>query len=179
MKYYTTITIENSVVGNIKNHPVEFCNKIVDACSGIYYKIGKDAFGLGIDENFVKIQKPRNFSETTIFVFKDGILQEMADHSSITNELKEHEPEKYAELIRVLQENLLSLTSEKQDKPVLEEREILFSVDPTFGKEVINSGESNIIEIDEETIVTKWLKDNKIPTTVAKLKKLKPAIKAK
>lgn len=186
MKYYTTITIDNTVVGNIKNHPVEFVNKIIDACSGVYYRIGKDAFGLGIDESFVKIQKPREFTETTVFVFRNGTLYEVAEHSSITNELKEHDPEKYNELIRILEENLTSLTNEKlevkaqwaENYNVDEERDIIFTLD-TSKKDVINSGEAHIVMKDDEALVAQWLKDNKIPTTVAKLKKLKPAIKAK
>lgn len=181
MGYYTTVTIDNAIVGNIINSPIEFTRKLVDACSGVYYKIGKDSFGLGVDEPFITIQKPKEFLETTVFVFNHGKLHEMNMDSSITRELIEREPKKYSNLVEILRTKVIELIGEESnDGEILNERKnIIVDTDVIVeeNKTLLNSGESSVLKLSDEEVVSKWLKDNRIPTTVAKLKKLKTSKK--
>lgn len=151
--FFTILTINNSEIGDIVHHPKEFTDSVLKACSGTYYKLGKDKFGIGIHENMVRVQKPKFYNESSVFVFNEGMLHEMNVSSSITNEFKEHNREEYNKTLKILEDQLNLLKGSNKNKIVVEKKEPVKS---------------------SEDVVKEWLVENNIPITIAKLKKYKP-----
>jgi len=160
MTYYTTVTFNNKLVGSILRHPREFTEKLVKACAGELYKRGLNTFSIGVEETLALVQKPREFSEDTLFVFKNGVLQEMSAGSPITNDLLTQNAELYNELTSFIARTLDGLVVSNQ------------TIDTEFFK-LETTSQITSIEVDNDEVVAKWLKQNKIPITVTKLKKLK------
>jgi hypothetical protein len=185
MTFYTTITFNNSLVGDIKNHPKEFADKVIRACSGDFYRRGEDSFGVGIDTHLAKIQKPRNGSQNTVFVFDEGVLYDMDTNSSLIEDFIDADRNEYQRLVNYIADNLSGLQSRLySDSSIINSGDIkidngsLLSSAEFETKFTLENGFGSIPTIEERTAITdedvaKWLKDNKIPITLAKLKKYK------
>jgi hypothetical protein len=73
MGYLTTFTIHNDGIDLIKEYPEEFCRKLHEASSSM----APQEFGIGYYANLVKVQRPRDSDDSTLYVHMDNELTEI------------------------------------------------------------------------------------------------------
>ena len=170
MGYLTTITINNDGADNIKNHPVEFADKVVKACAGLYARMGVSSFGVGMHGNMVQVQTPRHGDDKTIFVQIDNGVYEINPFSPTTRDLQTAYPELFDTILGYIEAQLHELKGETA--PVIEPP----VADTPIVKVEMSSDTSSPVQVEvisDEKVVKRWLKENNIDMTVTELKKLK------
>ena len=112
MKYLTTITIYNDAASLLNNHPKEFADKVLKACSGVYYRTGENGFYIAGNPTAI-VQSPRNENDATIYVHYKGKVIEMQHNSTLTNDLFENNINFFDEILLYLQGEIKLLNEKK------------------------------------------------------------------
>lgn len=129
MENHIVITFDSSHAQLINERPREFAKRTYDAITGLMYKMGVDEIKI-YDKTIAKIQNPKMNIEESLFIFKDGSLNEFNPMLRSYFELKEKNPTKFKELSDVLERLWGKIKGE--------EKELLTSYDTALDKKLIS-----------------------------------------